>query len=78
MTAPPSAIVRAFQLARSGRISVMKQLKDELRAEGYTQAEIHNGLYGRSTTMALRRLCAEFRAQALTAELEPPGQKNIL
>ena len=76
MTTPPSAIVRAFQLARSGRFSVMKQLKDELRLEGYTRAEVHNGLYGRSTTVALRRLCAQFRAGP-RGESEPLGQKNV-
>jgi len=67
MTPPPSAIERAFQLARSGAFPGIKELKIQLRAEGYTLAEIHNGLYGRSTALTLRQLCSQARAVAPNA-----------
>jgi len=39
MTSKPTAIERAFQLAKSGRYDATKSLRKALRAEGYSDFE---------------------------------------
>ena len=58
----PTAIERAYALARSGQCGGIQDIKKRLRAEGYTAAEAH--LFGATLTTALRKLCAEARAAA--------------
>jgi hypothetical protein len=59
MTKRPTAIERAYALARSGQCAGIQDIKRRLRDEGYTAAEAH--LFGATLTTALRKLCSEAR-----------------
>ena len=43
MERKPSALERAFQLARSGRIANVDEIKKRLRQEGYDQLAVEGG-----------------------------------
>ena len=47
-----TALERAFDLARSGEYSTVNRIKDRLKAEGYTMAQVD----GKALTKQLRAL----------------------
>ena len=49
----PTAVERAFELARSGRCAGVAQIRAQLKAEGHSGAQI----WGPSLTRQLRALC---------------------
>jgi len=53
----PSVIERAFQVAKSGKVSDIKQLRQQLAGEGYTNAA--HALTGRSLQQQLSRMITE-------------------
>ena len=57
MSDRPSIIERAFQVAKSGKVSNIKQLRQQLAAEGYPNAA--NALTGRSLQQQLSRMITE-------------------
>jgi hypothetical protein len=55
----PSIVERAFQIAKSGKVSSLSALRKQLTGEGYTNnAQI---LAGRSISSQLTRLIVQFR-----------------
>jgi hypothetical protein len=54
-----SALERAFQLARSGQVSKIEDIKRKLRREGYDENEI---FFGQSLRVQLRELIKAARA----------------
>jgi hypothetical protein len=55
MDSRPTVIERAFDLARSGRMASVGDIRNTLRAEGYRE---EGQLFGRSITQQLMRLIA--------------------
>jgi hypothetical protein len=53
MTHRPTALERAFELARSGACANTTQLRDKLKAEGFSPEQ----LTGRTLMRQLRELC---------------------
>jgi len=49
----PTCLERAFELAKSGDCAGVQEIRKQLRAEGYAEAQ----LYGSSLTRQLRDLC---------------------
>ncbi len=52
-------VERAFELAKSGEYTGIREIRERLSREGYTQDEAR--LYGRELAKSLLRLCAEAR-----------------
>jgi hypothetical protein len=50
---------RAYELARSGEVLTVKQLRQRLKSEGYGRTEINLHLQGRAAVADLARLCAD-------------------
>jgi hypothetical protein len=46
MPPPPTEVERAYQLARSGQYTTLKQLIEALRAEGYDGVQLSLPAYG--------------------------------
>jgi hypothetical protein len=61
-----TTVERAYQLAGSGECAGVGEVKDRLRAEGFT--DVQGQLYGPTITSALRKLCESSRAEAAAAE----------
>lgn len=57
MSFRPTAIERAYDLAKQGACRTVSDVKQRLREEGYER--IQDSLYGASITRDLRRLCQE-------------------
>ena len=55
MTFRPTAIERAYELAKSGSCRTVGDIKARLQAEGHER--VQDRLYGGSLTSALRKLC---------------------
>jgi hypothetical protein len=55
----PSLVVRAFELARSGRCRSVQDVKSQLRTERYGVGEIQAHLEGRLTTSQLKSAIAD-------------------
>ncbi|WP_158266442.1 hypothetical protein [Allosphingosinicella deserti] len=55
----PSLVVRAFELARSGRCRSVQDLKSQLRSERYGAGEIQAHLEGRLTVSQLKGAIAD-------------------
>ena len=53
----PSIVERAFQVAKSGKVSDIKQLRKQLADEGYSNAA--TALTGRSLQQQLSRMIVE-------------------
>ena len=53
----PTALERAYELARSGQCRTVSDIKARLQAEGHER--VQDRLYGGSLTSALRKLCVE-------------------
>jgi hypothetical protein len=51
----PTCLERAFELARSGACAGVQDIRKQLRAEGYAEAQ----LYGSALSRQLRDLCLE-------------------
>jgi hypothetical protein len=51
----PTLMERAYQLARSGKVSGPAEIKDQLSAEGYSDVIAH--ISGPTLLADLRRLC---------------------
>jgi hypothetical protein len=60
MDSKVTALERAFQLARSGEMSTIEDIKKRLKQEGYDERVVTDG--GRSLTMQLRGLIGTVRA----------------
>jgi len=61
MIVRPTQIERAFAIAASGSVNDTKELKNQLRREGYPE----NGqVYGRTLMAQLMKLIAEAKAQS--------------
>ena len=58
----PSVIERAFQIAKSGTVSSIAELSEQMTAEGYDNAE--QILAGRSLALQVTRMIAEARTPA--------------
>jgi hypothetical protein len=54
MESKVTALERAFQLARSGRMATIDDIKKRLKREGYDERVVTEG--GRSLTLQLREL----------------------
>ena len=54
-----SAIERAYQIARTGQVTRLTEIKAKLRAEGY--GNLNYQLYGKALADDLRRVCAAAR-----------------
>ena len=50
---------RAFELAKSGEVQTISEIKARLSAEGYS--DIHQQISGAALTGQLKRLCKEAR-----------------
>jgi hypothetical protein len=61
-----TALERAFQLARSGRMATVEDIRKRLKQEGYDERVVLDG--GRSLTAQLRGLIKTARAGAQPAE----------
>ena len=57
MHTPLPLVERAFQLARSGACAGVKDIRLQLKGEGYTNGDIQNHLDGLSIRAALVALC---------------------
>ena len=66
-----TTVERAYQLANSGECAGVGEIKDRLRAEGFS--DVQGQLYGPTITSALRRLCESSRAGAAAAEDAAPA-----
>jgi hypothetical protein len=55
MDSTKTALERAFELARSGRYTLVTEIRDEIRAEGYDDSQIEN----RALVRQLRSLMDE-------------------
>lgn len=64
----PSLVVRAFELARSGRCRSVQDLKSQLRSERYGAGEIQAHLEGRLTVSQLKTAIAD-----AAANRQPPA-----
>ncbi len=62
MTYRPTAIERAFILAASGRVSTLKEVRETLRSEGYSD---EGQLYGGTMQKQLMKLIAKAKADGL-------------
>ena len=60
MTPRPTAIERAYQLAKNGEHTGVATIKLELKREGF--ADVDAQLYGPTMRMELRKLCERARA----------------
>ena len=63
-----TALERAFQLARSGKMATIEDIKKRLKQEGYDERVVTDG--GRSLTTQLRGL---IRTGAIDAQLAGKG-----
>ncbi len=61
-----TALERAFQLARSGRMATVDDIRKRLKQEGYDERVVLDG--GRLLTAQLRRLSRAARADAQPIE----------
>ena len=52
-----TALERAFELAKSGKVSNLTQLRDQIKAEGYSRAQIE----GMALSRQLRRMIVQAR-----------------
>jgi hypothetical protein len=68
MDSKVTALERAFQLARSGKMATIEDIKKRLKQEGYDERVVTDG--GRSLTMQLRGL---IRTGAIDAQLAGKG-----
>ena len=59
MSDRPSVIERAFQVAKSGKVSNIEQLRKQLMQEGYSNAD---SLRGRSLLQQISRMIVEAKA----------------
>lgn len=50
-----TTIERAYELAKSGEVRTITEIRDRLREEGYSDAKVQ--IYGRVLLTDLRRLC---------------------
>jgi hypothetical protein len=64
LTAPPSALERAYQLARSGNCRGLSDIRAALKSEGYVRYD--SLLDGLGLRRQLKQLCASARTQALS------------
>jgi hypothetical protein len=69
-----SSLERAFQLARSGEVATIDDIKDKLRREGYDRAAVVNG--GRVLTLQLRKLISEAGERKATRQPPLPGGEH--
>jgi hypothetical protein len=67
MESKVTALERAFQLARSGRMATVEDIKKRLKQEGYDERAVADG--GRSLTTQLRGLI-----RAAAADTRPAGK----
>jgi hypothetical protein len=68
MDSKVTALERAFQLARSGKMATIEDIKKRLKQEGYDERVVTDG--GRSLTMQLRGFIGTARANARLAGKE--------
>ena len=68
MDSKVTALERAFQLARSGKMATIEDIKKRLKQEGYDERVVTDG--GRSLTTQLRGL---IRTGAIDAQLAGKG-----
>jgi hypothetical protein len=54
-----TTIERAYEIARSGQVRTVTEIRTQLRAEGYTDAVAQ--IYGNALITDLRRLCLAAR-----------------
>jgi hypothetical protein len=52
-------VERAYELARSGKFSSIEKIRDALKREGFTQAEVRMHFAGPAFRKALTQLCRE-------------------
>jgi hypothetical protein len=50
-------LLRAFEMAQSGQYGRVEAIRDALRKEGYSAAEVMSSLGGKSIAQQLRTLC---------------------
>jgi len=62
MTPPPHVIERAYQMARSGQFTSTEDVRRQLHAEGYGNADAH--FSGSSIRKELKLLISKARATA--------------
>jgi len=58
----PSVIERAFQVAKSGKVSNTEQLRKQLRQEGYSNTD---SLRGRSLLQQISRMIGEAKSASI-------------
>jgi hypothetical protein len=61
MSARPTTLQRAFELARSGVCRGLADIRERLKAERFM--DVDQQLYGRSLQQQLKRLCDEARGR---------------
>lgn len=64
MSGRPSTLERAFELARSGEYASASEIRRQLKAEGYQDAD--KQLYGQSIVSQLRKICIEAKRRDST------------
>jgi hypothetical protein len=69
-----TALERAFQLARSGHLATIEDIKKRLKQEGYDQRAVADG--GPSLTMQLRRLIRAAGTDTQPAEKIDDGRRE--
>jgi hypothetical protein len=74
MDSKVTALERAFQLARSGRMATIEEIKKRLKQEGYDARVVADG--GRSLTTQLKELIKAARADAQHSR-RPEGEPEL-